>query len=108
MVVRLLPHSSSDDHSKYRLQEDIEEDKLNDPIEKFKNECTDVGIFKVEDFNKLEEKISNMIDNETLWTENQEDPVDSMENLFADEVEFDDTLHSSDTDIVLVDAINHA
>ena len=108
MVVRLLPHSSSDDHSKYRLQEDIEEDKLNDPIEKFKNECIEVGIIKQEEFDKGEKKISNDIDNDTLWTEEQQDPEDPMLNLFTEEVEFDDTFDSHENDIVLVDAINHA
>ena len=33
MVVRLLPHSSSDDHRKYRLEKDINSDKKNDPLE---------------------------------------------------------------------------
>jgi len=108
MVVRLLPHSSSDDHSKYRAKEDIEKDKLNDPIENFKNECVKIGIIKQEEFDKLEKKISNDIDNDTLWAEEQEDPDDPMVNLFTQEVEFKDTLESNDNDIVLVDAINHA
>jgi len=108
MVVRLLPHSSSDDHTKYRLKEDIEEDKLNDPIKKFKNECIQVGIIKTEEFDKVEKKIFNDIDTDTLWAEEQKDPVDAMTNLFTDEVQFDDAKHSNDNDIVLVDAINHA
>ena len=108
MVVRLLPHSSSDDHTKYRLKEDIEEDKLNDPIKKFKNECIQVGIIKKEEFDKVEKKIFNDIDTDTLWAEEQKDPVDAMTNLFTDEVQFDDAIHSNDNDIVLVDAINHA
>ena len=108
MVVRLLPHSSSDDHSKYREKEDIEKDKLNDPIEKFKNECIEIGIIKQEEFDKIEKKISDDIDNDTLWAEEQKDPEDPLANLFIDEVEFDDTLECNDNDIVLVDAINHA
>jgi 2-oxoisovalerate dehydrogenase E1 component len=108
MVVRLLPHSSSDDHSKYRLKEDIEADKLNDPIEKFKNECIQVGIIKQQEFDKIEQKISNDIDNDTLWAEEQQDPTDPMVNLFEEEIKFEHEAQYNDNDIVLVDAINHA
>ena len=34
-VVRLQSHSSSDDQKKYRKDEELEKDKMNDPIEKF-------------------------------------------------------------------------
>ena len=108
MVVRLLPHSSSDDHNKYRLKEDIETDKLNDPIEKFKNECIQVGIIKQQEFDKIEQKISNDIDNDTLWAEEQQDPTDPMVNLFEEEIKFEHEAQYNDNDIVLVDAINHA
>ncbi|MBI44671.1 MAG: tungsten formylmethanofuran dehydrogenase [Candidatus Marinimicrobia bacterium] len=108
MVVRLLPHSSSDDHNKYRSKEDIETDKLNDPIEKFKNECIQSKIIKQEEFDKLEQKISNDIDNDTLWAEEQQDPTDPMVNLFEEEIKFEHEAQYNDNDIVLVDAINHA
>ena len=52
-VVRLLPHSSSDDHRKYRSEEEIENDKLRDPIEQFKILCIDKGIIKDREFDKL-------------------------------------------------------
>ena len=34
-VVRLLPHSSSDDHKKYRSEEELEGEKLRDPLPRF-------------------------------------------------------------------------
>ena len=108
IVVRLLPHSSSDDQRKYRSEDALEKDKLNDPIEKFKQNCTDNNIITIEEFDKLEKKISIEIDNVALWAEEQPEPSDPMANLFIDEVEFDDQLQSNDNDIVLVDAINHA
>ena len=54
MVVRLLPHSSSDDHRKYRLEKDINSDKNNDPLEKFKHVCIKNNILSKNDFLKLE------------------------------------------------------
>ena len=108
MVVRLLPHSSSDDHRKYRQEKDLEKDKNEDPILKFKDECIKNNIVKVKEFDKIDEEVSSEIDENTLWAEKQDDPSDPMLNLFADELEFDETKNSLDNDIVLVDAINHA
>jgi 2-oxoisovalerate dehydrogenase E1 component len=108
MVVRLLPHSSSDDHRKYRSEVDIDNDKANDPIEKFKRECIKEGIITKIDFNEIEEKISNKIDEDALWAEDQKNPEDYLANLFVEENIFNIELESKDNDIVLVDAINHA
>ena len=108
IVVRLLPHSSSDDHRKYRSKEAIDKDKKNDPIEKFKNNCINSKLIKLEEFDKIENKVQKEIDDDTLWAEEQLDPTDPMKNLFTEEISFDDTLNTKDNDIVLVDAINHA
>ena len=40
-VVRLMPHSSSDDQRKYRKKEDLEKDLSRDPIQLFKTSCID-------------------------------------------------------------------
>ena len=108
MVVRLLPHSSSDDHRKYRTEEDINRDKENDPILKFTSNCISEGIISKDEFDKLEEKISNDINDDVLWAEEQEDPNNPDANLFLTENVFNANLVSKDNDIVLVDAINHA
>ncbi len=108
MVVRLLPHSSSDDHRKYRSEEDIAKDLSNDPIEKFKIECIKEKIITKKEFSDLEEKISSDIDQDTLWAEEQEDPIDSDINLFVEEKKFNISPVFKNNDIVLVDAINHA
>ena len=108
MVVRLLPHSSSDDHRKYRSDKEIENDKKNDPIEKFKASCISEGIITNKEFNKLEEQIHNDINDDVLWAEKQEDPTSHDTNLFVPENIFNTELTRKDNDIVLVDAINHA
>jgi len=108
MVVRLLPHSSSDDHRKYRLEKDINSDKKNDPLEKFKHVCIKNNILSKNDFLKLEKSISDEIDEDALWAEKQNDPEDSALNLFVEEKNFDSDIALKENDIVLVDAINHA
>jgi len=45
-VVRLLPHSSSDDQRKYRPEKDLESDRKRDPLLTFANTCIDEGIAK--------------------------------------------------------------
>ena len=108
MVVRLLPHSSSDDHRKYRLEKDINSDKKNDPLEKFKHVCIKNNILSKNDFLKLEKSISDEIDEDALWAEKQNDPEDSTLNLFVEEKKFDSDIVLKENDVVLVDAINHA
>ena len=108
MVVRLLPHSSSDDHRKYRLEKDINSDKKNDPLEKFKHVCIKNNILSKNDFLKLEKSISDEIDEDALWAEKQNDPEDSALNLFVEEKKFDSDIVLKENDVVLVDAINHA
>ena len=108
MVVRLLPHSSSDDHRKYRSEQDIQKDIDNDPIEKFKKQCIKEKILTKKEFSDLEDKISSGIDKDTLWAEEQEDPINSDVNLFVEEKNFNINPVFKSNDIVLVDAINHA
>jgi 2-oxoisovalerate dehydrogenase E1 component len=43
-VVRLLPHSSSDDQRKYRPAEELEEDKARDPLEAMRKLLEDRGV----------------------------------------------------------------
>ena len=108
MVVRLLPHSSSDDHRKYRPESEINRDKKNDPIEKFKSLCISKDIIKKDDFDSLEKEIINGINDDAIWAEEQKDPVDPNINLFLPENNFGIELKNKNNDIVLVDAINHA
>ncbi|MBI65172.1 MAG: tungsten formylmethanofuran dehydrogenase [Candidatus Marinimicrobia bacterium] len=107
-VVRLLPHSSSDDHRKYRSEEEILSDIKNDPIEKFKTLCIEQKIASLKDFDKIEETILDEINDDANWAEKQADPDDALKNLFVEENIFDDSLNETDNQVVLVDAINHA
>src|SRR5690606_39892749 len=48
-VVRLLPHSSSDNHAKYRSPEDLEKDRQIDPIARMEMALIESGMFSQED-----------------------------------------------------------
>ncbi len=109
-VVRLLPHSSSDDHRKYRSEEEIENDKLRDPIEQFKILCIDKGIIKDREFDTLKKQIKDTVDQDAIWAESQDNPKpsSSLLNIYSDKkISYTQNTETSDK-IVLVDAINHA
>ena len=84
-VVRLLPHSSSDDHTKYRSKKELDQDKKRDPIKLFKELCVDSKIIKTDEFKIIEESIIKQINKDAEWAEGKETPSpDSYsENLFS-------------------------
>ena len=114
-VVRLLPHSSSDDHSKYRSQSDLDKDKKRDPLDRFKEMCTVSKVITATDFSKIEKKINNQIDRDAEWAEEQSSPTPDShcENLFSSETGVEkittaEIKYTSSNPCVMVDAINHA
>ena len=113
-VVRLLPHSSSDDQRKYRTEVDLAEDKKRDPLLVFGKQCIDTGITKQSDLDDILEDVSNQVDEETVWADSQISPKaeDYDRNVYASECSIKDfaVLEPASTGekIVLVDAINHA
>jgi 2-oxoisovalerate dehydrogenase E1 component len=111
-VVRLLPHSSSDDHRKYRTPQELEEVRLRDPILRFSQECMGNGMIAAEEFKKIDEQVKESVNEAVEWVERQSDPVaeTATDNLF---VEYRSTMPPQESKnygerIVLVDAINHA
>ena len=110
-VVRLLPHSSSDDQRKYRTPEDLEKDLQRDPILLFKNNCVNEKIFTENDIVKIEKQVNKQIDEDAIWAEDQDHPdVDTALNyVYSEENTGTETnLVSKSENIVMVDAINHA
>jgi 2-oxoisovalerate dehydrogenase E1 component len=57
-VVRLIPHSSSDDHRKYRTPEELERERLNDPILKMENLLVKEGILTKEEIQKIYDELN--------------------------------------------------
>ncbi|SVA41535.1 uncharacterized protein METZ01_LOCUS94389 [marine metagenome] len=111
-VVRLLPHSSSDDQRKYRPEKDLESDRKRDPLLTFANTCIDEGIAKQEDFDKIRDMVKSQVDEDAEWAEVQADPIsgDGQKNVYFDADWQNDPVPNptGGEKIVLVDAINHA
>ena len=111
-VVRLLPHSSSDDHKKYKTANEIEKDIKRDPLVLFKKQCIKKFNLNENDFKKTEELTDKNIEKDLEWAKAQEDPkeVDYDKHLFSSSWEQNESKNASyiSDKIVLVDAINHA
>ncbi|MDP7027318.1 MAG: dehydrogenase E1 component subunit alpha/beta [Candidatus Marinimicrobia bacterium] len=111
-VVRLLPHSSSDDQRKYRSRKDLESDQKRDPLLTFANTCIDEGIAKREDFDKIRDMVKSQVDEDADWADAQTDPIsdDGQKNVYFDTDWQNDPEPNptGDEKIVMVDAINHA
>ncbi|SUZ62493.1 uncharacterized protein METZ01_LOCUS15347 [marine metagenome] len=110
-VVRLVPHSSSDDQRKYRTTEALEEDQKQDPIRILENECLEEKFFTENDIEKINNEVKTHVDQDAEWAERQDHPA--IENALTHV--YSANGHTAETDfvpiaekIVLVDAINHA
>ena len=110
-VVRLLPHSSSDDHSKYRSKKEIDDEKDKDPLLIFKRIAEKKYKFTSTDFSKIENMVDSELESDLEWAEKQESPCPKSfrSHLFSDEKNiFTKQVNYMSDRIVMVDAINHA
>ncbi len=111
-VVRLMPHSSSDDHRKYRSPEELEADRQRDPIEKFRFSCTEAGIITESEFEAVWQEVVEEVDQTADEALTAADPERSTASthLFAEGGSASQPAApaSQGDDIVIVDAINHA
>lgn len=114
-VERLLPHSSSDDHKKYRPHEEIEfmsSDK--DCIKKLAGYLIENEIAKQEEIDELYLGVKQEINEAADWAETRPDPIaeNSLDTLYAPLESRDLPYAASEptegTPAVLVDAVNHA
>ncbi len=111
-VVRLLPHSSSDNHAKYRTPEELEADRHEDPLLIMERHLKDAGILDDDRINAMRKEVSDAVDEAALQAEKEDDPDPETALLHV--------LHEGDLGlqyessqpagepIVVVDAINHA
>jgi 2-oxoisovalerate dehydrogenase E1 component len=113
-VVRLFSHSTSDDQSKYRTKESLDEDLKKDPLEKYKNKLIEKNILTEQAFDELIKEIKNHINEAADWALKHDDPdPKTAERYVLDESGTHDKLEfeKSQPDgkpTVMVDAINHA
>ncbi|MCK4894491.1 MAG: dehydrogenase E1 component subunit alpha/beta [Calditrichia bacterium] len=111
-VVRLLPHSSSDDHRKYRKPEELDKDRNNDPILQFVLACTENGIISAGEFDGIQEEVKQTLDKAADWALEQPDPAaeTALDHVFVEyRSKNKPTAPKKEGErVVMVDAINHA
>ena len=110
-VVRLLPHSSSDDQRKYRTPEELEENRKRDPLTILEDQCIQEKMFSPQDFVKIRDQISKQVDEESKWAESQEHPDadKALDHIYSHKVPMDEPdLNPMGNKVVIVDAVNHA
>ncbi|MBM4159900.1 MAG: tungsten formylmethanofuran dehydrogenase [Ignavibacteria bacterium] len=113
-VVRLLPHSSSDDQLKYRPKEDIERDKAQDPLPKMTRYLVEEAIITDADAAGIQAEVKEAVDAAAEWAESRPlpDPATVGHHVYGTAhanppKDFAEPHHSGPR-VVLVDAINHA
>lgn len=111
-VVRLLPHSSSDSHDKYRTTEELERDRRRDPIERMVARLLESGVMTQQQVEALRKEVAAEVDEAAAWAQAQPDPDPATATRYTyDEDPPDLAYEASEPSgelIVMVDAINQA
>ncbi len=109
-VVRLLPHSSSDDQRKYRTGKDLKEDQKKDPIATLENQCKNVNFISDQEFESVKIEVESQINTDAEWAEAQAHPDQqtALDHIYS-EMPFpkEKNYMSIADNIVMIDAINH-
>ncbi len=111
-LVRLLPHSSSDDHRKYREDSAIAADLARDPIPTFIRQLTEAGVMTDDEVDALRTEVAGEIDRLAKEIEKEADPDPATATDYVyydgpDSREYETDGEAGDL-VVMVDAINHA
>ncbi|TVQ10275.1 MAG: tungsten formylmethanofuran dehydrogenase [Balneolaceae bacterium] len=111
-VVRLLPHSSSDDQRKYRTEDELERDRQFDCIKILGGQLIEAGLASEEELAQIRDEVKISVDEDTKWCLQQDDPKpeDSLRFVYSEKelgLEYEKTKPAGEP-IVMVDAINHA
>ncbi len=111
-VVRLLAHSSSDNHASYRTPEELEQDQQIDPVARMEMQLVEAGLLDDDSIGELREEVKREIDEAAQWAAGQADPTPesaAKHVYFEGEVNIEYEKGRPDGEpIVMVDAINHA
>ena len=110
-VVRLLPHSSSDDQRKYRTEKSLNEDKKRDPLKVLEDQCLKAKFISASEFKNIRDKAIEQVDKDAEWADGQDypDPNTALDHIYSNDDIHDEPSYNAISDkIVIVDAINHA
>ena len=86
-VTRLTAHSSDDQQTKYRSEEELAAERGNDPVPRFRQQLVDAGILTPEAEERIAASIKADVDDATDYAEGQPDPHPStaMQWVFAEQ-----------------------
>ena len=86
-VTRLTAHSSDDQQTKYRSEEELASEKARDPLPKFRAQLVDAGILTPEAEERIAAEIKATVDDATEYAEGQPnpDPATAMKHVFAED-----------------------
>jgi 2-oxoisovalerate dehydrogenase E1 component alpha subunit len=76
-VTRLTGHSSDDQQTKYRSEEELEADKALDCVPKFRDQLVEAGVLTAEAEARITASIIAAVDDATEYAESQPDPQPS-------------------------------
>ncbi|NOZ08249.1 MAG: tungsten formylmethanofuran dehydrogenase [FCB group bacterium] len=110
-VVRLLPHSSSDDQRKYRDAKELEKDKQKDPLVIFADKCVTAGIIRKTEFETVSAEVKKEIDElaDRAALQSDPDPAGVEKHLYSGFTPVTELPEPPAGErAVMVDAINHA
>jgi pyruvate dehydrogenase E1 component alpha subunit len=85
---RFVGHSMSDPvHGVYRTKEDVEKEKLNDPIRIYANLLADLEILSQEELEKIDAEVKQISEQATEFADKspEPDPVELYRDIYADE-----------------------
>ena len=112
-VVRLLPHSSSDDHSKYRTPDELEADRQIDPIARMEAALIEADVITEDEGEALRDEVHEEVNDAADWAKQQADPEadTATDHVFFEgdlDIEYNslDDIDEDGEPMVMVDAIN--
>lgn len=109
-VVRMGPHSSSDDPKKYKTDEDFAHDLSLDPIKKLREKLLTQGVAD-EEVQALEEEVKKWVDAEAVFADSFPVPeiASAQEHVFApSKIETIEREEKESESVVMMDALNAA
>jgi 2-oxoisovalerate dehydrogenase E1 component alpha subunit len=88
-VTRLTAHSSDDQQTKYRSEEELAEERKRDPLPVFRSRLRDAGVLTDQIEEQLTAEIKGIVDEATEYAESQPDPdpATAMRYVFVEDVD---------------------
>lgn len=112
-VVRLDPHSSSDDQKKYRSEQDLQHVSDLDPISQMERRLKEGRIVSAEEMEQMRQEVKAEVDRAADWADTQPEPAggDLMAHIYSSQPIQSQSRPSpnyvSPEPIAFIDAINH-